>query len=239
MRVHDPNRRNLLDGKVALLTGGGGGLGLAVARLFLKEGARVVLADRNRDGLATAVARLDDVQVSTVLGDGTREEDVAAAVDTVVQRHGRLDVVVAVAGTSTTPTPVGDLDVAEFDATLAASVRGVFLACKHALPVMGDGGSVVVVSGVSALRGEVGGVAAAAAEHAQIGLMRAVAREVAGRGIRVNTVHLAPLTNGAPPAPLGRQLQPDEVARSVLYLASPMSSFTTASTLVVDGGLSA
>ena len=105
MRVHDPNRRNLLDGNVALVTGGGGSLGMAVTRLFLKEGARVVLADRNGNGLATAVSRLDDVQVSTVVGDGTREEDVAAAVDTVVQRHGRLDVLVTVAGTSAPPTP--------------------------------------------------------------------------------------------------------------------------------------
>jgi len=243
MRVHDPNRRNLLDGKVALVTGGGGSLGLAIARLFLKEGARVVLADRSAEGLATTIARLDDVQVSTVVGDGAREEDAAAAVDTTVQRHGGLDVLVTVAGTTTPSTPVADLDVADFDATLAASVRGVFLACKHALPVMGDGGSVVIVSGVAALRGEAGRVAAAAAEHAQVGLMRAVAREVAGRRIRVNTVHPGPLASGGqqadPRIPLGRSPQPDEIARSVLYLASPMGSFTTASTLVVDGGLSA
>ena len=241
MRVHDPNRRNLLDGKVALVTGGGGSLGLAIARLFLKEGARVVLADRSAEGLATTIARLDDVQVSTVVGDGAREEDAAAAVDTAVQRHGGLDVLVTVAGTTTAATPVADLDVADFDATLAASVRGVFLACKHALPVMGHGGSVVIVSGVAALRGEAGRVAAAAAEHAQVGLMRAVAREVAGRGIRVNTVHPGPCggQQADPRIPLGRSPQPDEIARSVLYLASPMGSFTTASTLVVDGGLSA
>ena len=243
MRVHDPNRRNLLDGKVALVTGGGGSLGLAISRLFLKEGARVVLADRNAEGLATTVARLDDVQASTVVGDGTREEDTAAAVETVVQRHGGLDVLVTVAGTATPPTPVTDLDVADFDATFAGSVRGVFLACKHALPVMADGGSVVIVSGVAGLRGEAGRVAAASAEHAQVGLMRAVAMEVAGRGIRVNTVHPGPFANGGqrsdPRILLGRPPQPDEVARSVLYLASPMSSFTTASTLVVDGGLSA
>ena len=243
MRVHDPNRRNLLDGKVVLVTGGGGSLGLAIARLFLKEGARVVLADRNAGGLAAAVSRLDDVQVSTVVGDGGREEDVAAAVERVVQRHGQLDVLVAVAGTSTPVTPVADLEVAEFDGTMAGSVRGVFLACKHALPVMSDGGAVVIVSGVAALRGEAGRVAAAAAEHAQVGLMRAVAKDVAGRGIRVNTVHPGPCANGSqqadPRVPLGRPPQPDEVARSVLYLASPMGSFTTASTLVVDGGLSA
>lgn len=224
MRVTDPNRRNLLDGKVALLTGGGGSLGLAIARLFLKEGARVVLADCDAAGLATAVARLDDV---------------AAAVENVVQRHGRLDVLVAVAGVSTTAVPVSEVDVGEFDATIAVSVRGVLLACKHALPVMSDGGAVVIVSGVAALRPGAGGVTAAAAEHAQVGLMRAIAKDVAGRGIRVNSVHPGPRDSGGPAAPLGRRLQPDDVARSVLYLASPMGGFTSATTLVVDGGLTA
>jgi NAD(P)-dependent dehydrogenase (short-subunit alcohol dehydrogenase family) len=239
MRVQDPNRRNLLDGKVALLTGGGGSLGLAIARLFLKEGARVVLADRDATGLATAVARLDDVQASTVGGDLSREEDVAAAVETVVQRHGRLDVLVAVAGASSPAASVGEVDVTEFDAAIVVSVRRVLLACKHALRVMGDGGAVVIVSGVASLRPRAGGAVAAAAEHAQVGLMRAIAQDVAGRGIRVNTVHVGPTDNGAPVAPLGRRPQADDVARSVLYLASPMGGFTTSTTLVVDGGLTA
>jgi NAD(P)-dependent dehydrogenase (short-subunit alcohol dehydrogenase family) len=240
MRVPDPDRRNLLEGKVALVTGGGGGLGLATARLFLKEGARVVLVDRNAGRLRTAMARLDDVQASTVVGDATREDDVAAAVDTLVQRHGRLDVLVTAAGAPAPAAPVTEFDAARFDDAYAVQVRGVFLACKHALRVMSDGGSVVIVSGVPGLRGVPGAVALAAAEHAQVGLMRTVAKEVAGRGIRVNTVHSGPFAGGAAePAPLGRPIQPDEVARSVLYLASPMGSFTTASTLVVDGGLSA
>jgi NAD(P)-dependent dehydrogenase (short-subunit alcohol dehydrogenase family) len=240
MRVHDPDRRNLLEGKVALVTGGGGPLGLATARLFLKEGARLVLVDRNAERLQTAMARLDDVQASTVVGDATREDDVAAAVDTVVQRHGRLDVLVTAAGAPVPAAPVTEFDVERFDDTYAAQVRGVFLACKHALRVMSDGGSVVIVSGVPGLRGEPGAVAHAAAEHAQVGLMRTVAKEVAGRGIRVNTVHPGPFAGGAAGrVPLGRPVQPDEVARSVLYLASPLGSFTTASTLVVDGGLSA
>jgi NAD(P)-dependent dehydrogenase (short-subunit alcohol dehydrogenase family) len=240
MRVHDPNRRNLLEGKVALVTGGAGGLALATARLFLKEGARVVLADRDAGRLASAMARLDDVQASTVVVDATREDDVAGAVDTVVQRHGRLDVLVTAAGAPTPATPVSEFDLDRFDDTYAVHVRGVFLACKHALRVMQDGGSVVIVSGVPGLRGEPGSVAHAAAEHAQVGLMRTVAKEVAGRRIRVNTVHPGPFANGsAQGVPLGRPVQQDEVARSVLYLASPMSSFTTASTLVVDGGLSA
>jgi NAD(P)-dependent dehydrogenase (short-subunit alcohol dehydrogenase family) len=259
MRVHNPDRRNLLEQKVALITGGAGSLGLATARLFLKEGALVVLADWNARGLSAAAVRLDDVQVSTVLGDATREEDVSAAVDAVIQRHGRLDVLVANAGTPASAAPISEFDVEEFDRTFAVHVRGVFLVCKHALRVMSDGGSVVIVSGVAAFRAEPGMVAYTAAQHAQVGLMRSVAKEVAGRGIRVNTIHPGPVANSFQAGveerlsrvlgtdatrmfdrqiPLGRHAQPEEIAGSVLYLASRMSSFTTASTLVIDGGLS-
>jgi NAD(P)-dependent dehydrogenase (short-subunit alcohol dehydrogenase family) len=239
MRVPDPNRRNLLEGKVALVTGGAGGLGLATARLFLKEGARVVLTDRDTEGLAATVARLDDVQASSIVGDPAREDDVVTALDTVVQRHGRLDVLVTIGATPPAVAPVDELDVGDLDRALAGHVRGVFLACKHALPVMGDGGSVVIVSGVAGLRGGAGLAAAAAVQHAQVGLMRSVASEVAGRGIRVNTIHPGPDVRPGAAVPLGRPPQPDEIARSVLYLASPMSSATTATTLVCDGGLTA
>jgi NAD(P)-dependent dehydrogenase (short-subunit alcohol dehydrogenase family) len=260
MRVPDPNRRNLLEGKVALITGGGGSLGRATARLFLKEGARVVLADRDGPALSAAQGSLDDVNVSVVRGDATVEADVARAVDTAVDRHGRLDVIVASAGTPAAAAPVTEFDVDEFDRTLAVHVRGVFLACKHGLRVLGDGGSVVIVSSVAGLRADAGVSAYAAAKHAQVGLMRSVAKEAAPRGIRVNTIHPGPVANDFQAGieerltpvlgtdatrffdgqiPLGRHARPEEIARSVLYLASAQSSFTTGSTLVVDGGMSA
>jgi len=246
MRVPDPDRRNLLEGKVCLITGGGGSLGRATARLFLKEGARVVLADRNGAALTAAQGSLDDVNVSVVSADATVEADVARVMDTVIDRHGRLDVVVADAGTPAAAAPVTELDVDEFDRTLAVHVRGVFLACKHGLRVLGDGGSVVIVSSVAGLRADAGMSAYAAAEHAQVGLMRSVAKEAAPRGIRVNTIHPGPAANDVRAGieerrtiPLGRHARPEEVARSVLYLASAQSSFTTGSTLVVDGGMSA
>ncbi|WRL63400.1 SDR family oxidoreductase [Blastococcus brunescens] len=156
MRVTDPDRRNLLEGKVALITGGGGSLGRAAARLFLKEGARVVLSDRDADALKVATGALDDVNVSTVVGDATSEDDVAAGVDAVVERHGRLDVVVANAGTPATAAPITEFAVEEFDRTFAVHVRGVFLACKHALRAMEDGGSIVIVSSVAGLRADPG-----------------------------------------------------------------------------------
>jgi len=260
MRVPDPNRRNQLEGRVALITGGAGSLGLATARLFLKEGAHVVLADRNAAGLGAVGSRLDDVHVSTVVADATDEGDVAGAFAAVRERHGQLDVLVAASGTPPHPSPVTDLDADEFDRTFAVHVRSVFLACKHALRDMDAGGSVVIVSSVAGLRAEPGMAAYAAAKHAQVGLMRSMAKEMAPRGIRVNTLHPGPVENDYQAdveqqltaslgtnatrlvdaqIPLGRHARPEEIARSVLYLASGQSSFTTGSTLVVDGGLSA
>ncbi len=244
MRVPDPDRRNLLEGKVALVTGGGGSLGRATARLFLKEGARVVLADHNADTLRTALSSLDDVNASCLVGDATVEADVAGTMDAVIDRHGRLDVVVVNAGTHSAVAPITEFDVGEFDRTLAVHVRGVFLACKHGLRVLSDGGSVVLVSSVAGVRADAGGSAYAAATHAQVGLMRSVAREAAGRSIRVNSIDSGPVADEFQAGvegqiPLGRYARPEEIARSVLYLASAQSSFTTGSTLVVDGGMSA
>jgi NAD(P)-dependent dehydrogenase (short-subunit alcohol dehydrogenase family) len=260
MRVHDADRRNLLEGEVCLITGGGGSLGRATARLFLKEGARVVLADRNPDALKAAQAALDDVNVSVISGDATVEADVERAVSTVLDRHGRLDVLVANAGTPAVAAPVTEFDVDEFDRTMAVHVRGAFLACKHGLRALQHGGAVVIVSSVAGLRADAGVSAYAAAKHAQVGLMRSVAKEAAARGIRVNTIHPGPVANDFQAGieerltpmlgtdatqyfdqqiPLGRHARPEEIARSVLYLASAQSSFTTGSTLVVDGGLSA
>ena len=259
MRVVDADRRNLLDGKVALITGGGGSLGAATARLFLKEGARVVLTDRDQRALSTADEHLDDVHLCTVVADTTDEEQVAASVDVAVDRFGGLDVVVANAGTPADPAPITDFDTAEFDRTFAVHVRGVFLLCKHALRAMNDGGSIVIVSSVAGLRADPGVPAYVAAKHAQVGLMRSVAKEAAPRGIRVNTIHPGPVDNGFQAGVeqrlsgvlgrdateffdeqilLGRHARPEEIAQSVTYLASKQSSFTTGSTLVVDGGMS-
>ena len=259
MRVVDPDRRNLLEGTVALITGGGGSLGTATARLFLKEGARVMLTDRNAEALRSAESALDDIHVATVVSDATDEAEVAAAVDATVDRFGALDVLVANAGTPAQSAPISEFDTGEFDRTFAVHVRGVFLVCKHALRVMNDGGSVVIVSSVAGLRADPGVCAYVAAKHAQVGLMRSIAKEVAPRGIRVNTVHPGPVANefqagieerlssvlGTDATRffderilLGRHARPEEIAQSITYLASKQSTFTTGSTLVVDGGMS-
>ena len=259
MRVPDPDRRNLLEGKVCLITGGGGSLGRATARLFLKEGARVVLADRNPDALTAAQAALDDVNVSVIGGDVTVEADVARAMDAVVDRHGALDVLVANAGTPAAIAPVTEFDVDEFDRTLAVHVRGVFLACKHGLRVLADGGSVVIVSGVAGLRADAG-TSACRGRRARPGGADAVGGQGGGGPPHPGQHHppgadgqrLPGRHRGAADAGPGhrcdgvlRRADPAGAARaargdrgSVLYLASAQSSFTTGSTLVVDGGMS-
>jgi NAD(P)-dependent dehydrogenase (short-subunit alcohol dehydrogenase family) len=145
-----------------------------------------------------------------------------------------------------------------FRRVLDVHVLGAFLVLKHGLPRLSDGGSVIITSSVVGLTGAPGSCAYVTAKHAQVGLMRTAAREVAGRGIRVNTIHPGPTdtpfqqaievaATGAPAQeaarafdamiPLGRHASPDEIARSVLYLASGDSSFMTGSTLAVDGGM--
>ena len=155
--------------------------------------------------------------------------------------------------------PVTEYPEDAFDALIAVHVRGAFLACKYGLPRMNDGGSIIVTSSVVGAMGAPGSVAYVTAKHAQVGLMRTVAKEAAGRGIRVNTLHPGPIDNafqtrieqnigkmaGGIDAtkmlndaiPLHRHAQPEEIARSALYLASDLSSFVTGSVLMADGGL--
>jgi NAD(P)-dependent dehydrogenase (short-subunit alcohol dehydrogenase family) len=147
-----------------------------------------------------------------------------------------------------------------FDDVMRVHVKGAFLACKYGVPKMNDGGSVIITSSVAGLRGDPGVYAYITAKHAQIGLMRCVAKEAARRRIRVNTIHPGPTDNAFQAGieselsvvlgrdaramfdgmiPLGRHGLPEEIAAAVLFLASDQSSFVTGSMLVVDGGMSA
>lgn len=250
----------LLDGKSCLITGGAGSLGRETARLFLAEGASVTLVDRDAGLLAEAKADLGDSPVHTVQADVTQPEEVANAVAQAVGRFGTIDVLFSNAGNFGTVEPIDRYPVEVFDAVYAVHVKGAFLMCRHAVPHMTGGGSIVITSSVAGTRGDPGVYAYITAKHAQVGLMRCLAKELAPRGIRVNTIHPGPIDNGFQSAvehdlgqligrdataffdeqiPLGRHASPAEVARSVLYLASDLSSFTTGSMLMVDGGMSA
>ena len=246
-----------LQGKAAVITGGEGSIGMATARALVAEGARVCLVGLVADELRAGASSLGDGATWTI-ADVTDPMQVKAAVAGAVETFGRLDVVVSNAGISGVIAPVADYPDDVFDQVLAVHVRGSFLVCKYSLPYLESGASIVITSSVVGLTSDAGICAYATAKHAQVGLMRTAAKEMAGRGIRVNTLHPGPTdtdfqraiettaTGAAPDVaarlfdariPLGRHASPDEIARSVLYLASPDSSFVTGSTLTVDGGM--
>jgi NAD(P)-dependent dehydrogenase (short-subunit alcohol dehydrogenase family) len=248
-----------LSGRVAVITGGEGSVGMATARAFAHEGARVSLVGIAEDRLVAAQRELGPEVAHCLVADVRDGAQVRAAVRATMERFGQLDVVFCNAGITGVVAPLAEYPDDEFDQVLAVHVRGSFLTCKHALPYMNPGGSIIINSSVVGLTADAGISAYAIAKHAVVGLMRTAAKEAAPRNIRVNTIHPGPIDNefqhgfevaitGAARAeaakvfdaliPLGRHGTPEEVARVVLFLASDDSSFVTGSTLVVDGGMS-
>ena len=234
------------DGKRALVTGAGSGIGAAVARRLASEGAAVVLADRDLEPAAALAAELGADAIRLDVRD---ERQVAPAM-------GGLDVLVNVAGIgSTTAAPDTTLDV--WEDVFAVNARGTFLCCKHAIPGMAarGAGSIVNVASVAALVGLKRRAAYCAAKGAVVSLTRALAVDHVGDGVRVNAV--CPGTVDSPwvrrlvedagesldelraRQPLGRLGTPDEVAAAVAYLASDEAAFVTGTAFVIDGGLSA
>jgi NAD(P)-dependent dehydrogenase (short-subunit alcohol dehydrogenase family) len=249
-----------LEGKICVVTGGAGSIGRATASLFAAQGAKVMLVDLAEAELNSATADLDNDNISCVVADVTDARSVRDAVEATTTRWGRIDVLFSNAGNFGVVRPIADYPEDVFDAVYAVHVKGAFLLCKYAVPQMNDGGSIVINSSVAATRGDPGVYAYITAKHAQVGLMRCLSKELAPRRIRVNTIHPGPIDNGFQFAvekdlqniigrdgteffneliPLGRHGRPDEIARSVLFLASDQSSFTTGSMLMADGGMSA
>jgi NAD(P)-dependent dehydrogenase (short-subunit alcohol dehydrogenase family) len=248
----------ILDGKTCIVTGAAGSLGLASARRFAEEGARVMLVDRDRAGLDAALKTLPDGRATAMLADVSDAKETAAYVNATVARWGLIDVLFSNAGISGVIRPVTDYPEDVFDAVMAVNLKGSFLACKYGLPGMRDGGSIIMTSSVVGVTSDPGIVAYAASKHGVIGLMRTVAKEAAGRRIRVNVVAPGPIDNdfqrdvesGLTQAlgtdagkfldsviPLGRHAKAEEVAELVLFLASDRSAFTTGSVLMADGGM--
>ena len=250
----------ILDGKICIITGAAGSLGLASARRFTEEGARVMLVDRDRDALDAAVKALPEGRATAMLADVTNAKETAAYVNATVARWGLIDVLFSNAGISGVIRPVVDYPEDVFDAVIQVNLKGSFLACKYGLPGMRDGGSIIMTSSVVGVTSDPGISAYAASKHGLIGLMRTVAKEAAPRRIRVNVVAPGPIDNdfqrtvesGLTQAlgtdagkfldsviPLGRHAKAEEVAESVLFLASDRSAFTTGSVLMADGGMHA
>jgi NAD(P)-dependent dehydrogenase (short-subunit alcohol dehydrogenase family) len=248
-----------LAGKAALITGGAGSIGLATARAFVAEGARVLIADLDDAALVAATASIGSDAVTHQVADVTSEEQVAAAVAATVERFGQLDVAFANAGIFGQVSPLAEYPLDVFRQVLAVNVVGSMLVAKHALRVMQPGGSLIINSSVVGLTSAPNIAAYATSKHALVGLMRTAAQEMAPKGIRVNSLHPGPTDNdfqhriemqetGAPLEqatavfdgfiPLGRHASADEIAASAVFLASDESSFMTGHTLTVDGGLS-
>jgi NAD(P)-dependent dehydrogenase (short-subunit alcohol dehydrogenase family) len=245
-----------LANRIAVITGGASGIGLATARLFAAEGARLALVDRNADGLAAAVAELGAATAIGLCGDVGAEADVAAAAATVLETYGRIDILFAAAGISLGKS-VPDTTLEGWDSVIRTGLTGSFLWSRAVIPAMRrEGrGAIVLVASQLAFSGGRSNAAYLASKGGIVSLGRCMANDHAAEGIRVNVVvpgaietpllrrsfarHADPAAARARSVarhPLGRLGQAEEVARAVLFLASDDASFSTGSCLMVDGG---
>ncbi|MFL5721452.1 MAG: SDR family NAD(P)-dependent oxidoreductase [Chloroflexota bacterium] len=251
----------MLDGKVALITGGAGAIGLATARRCAEEGARVVIADRDAARLDRAATDLRDggLDVVALAVDVTSEASVRELLARIATDHGRLDILFTSAGVLVSGSVV-ETSLEEWQRTLAVNLTGTFLCAKYAVPLMvaGGGGSIVLMSSTSGLVAEQATAAYCASKGGIVMLGRQMALDFARDGIRVNVVcpgwidtpfndpaversggveALAPFIEAM--VPIGRQGEPEEVADVVVFLASDRSRLMTGSVVVADGGLTA
>ncbi|GGT92212.1 MULTISPECIES: glucose 1-dehydrogenase [Streptomyces] len=246
----------LLTEKVALITGASSGIGAAAARVFAREGARVVLTARREDKLKALVADLREqgAEAEYVVADMTRRADTAAAVAHAVESYGRLDLAFNNAGWGTGREPLHEMDDELYDRIMDVNVRGVWNCLRDEIAAMlpTGGGAIVNTSSVGGLIATPVAAPYVAAKHAVIGLTRAAAAEYAARGIRVNAV--APGTtrtevvtewfaavpgmeealHAATPQP--RTAEPEEIAEAAAWLCSDRASFVTGAIMPVDGG---
>ena len=253
---------NKLRGKVAIITGGSGGIGKATAEAFIEEGANVLIFDLNKSDLIKSCKDIGSNNLSYFVGDVTKYEDNIKAVEIVKEKYGGLDIFVANAGIEGEVKNIEEYDIDMFDQVIAVNIKGPFLGLKASIPAMSlrKGGSFIITSSVTGLTGSPGIAPYGTSKHAVIGLMRAAAKECAEKNIRVNTVNPSPvetrmmrsLEEGLMPGeaneaktmleaniPLGRYAMPTDVAKLILFLSSEDSSFITGSVYTVDGGSTA
>ena len=242
-----------LEGKMALVTGGTTGIGLATAKLFHAEGARVVVTGRNPATLDTARAHLAGI-AEVVQSDSGDAADISELFAGVARDHGGLDVVFLNAGIVRSAS-IATMSEAEFDEVFRVNVKGPWLALKAATPLLRRGGAVVLNASINARLGMPGTSAYAASKAALRSLARTAAAELVEQGVRVNAISPGPTDSGiiekALPAdaaaaahralvariPQRRLASADEIARVVLFLASDDASFMTGEEVVVDGGM--
>jgi NAD(P)-dependent dehydrogenase (short-subunit alcohol dehydrogenase family) len=249
-----------LEGKVALITGGGSGMGMVASQLFASEGANVVLTDVvDQAGEAVATGIVDSGgEAMFVHADVSKEADAKSMVDATIERFGRLDVLYNNAGVMLgTDGSVATTDESVWDTTLAINVKGVAFGCKYGVPAMiaSGGGSIVnVASFVAWMGAATSQTAYTASKGAVLAMTREIAVEYARKGVRCNALCPGPIDTPllaellSDPArrqrrfvhiPMGRLGRADELAKAALFLASDDSSFMTGASLIVDGGITA
>lgn len=248
-------------GKVAVITGGGGGIGRATALAFAEHGAKVVVVDSNpTDGKTSAdivVQRGGDARF--MQADVTKSDDVQRYVRETLAALGRIDCFFNNAGIEGRVAPTQEYDEAVFDAVIAVNLKGVFLGMRHVLPVMlrQGSGTIVNTASVAGLFGGPGMAAYVASKHGVIGLTKVASSDVARQGVRVNAICPGPVETRmmrsleaqrspddpesvhaimSASAPDGRYALPEEIANTVLYLCSDLSGHITGTQVVIDGG---
>ncbi len=250
---------NKLEGKVAIITGGAGGIGKAAARQFILEGAEVIVMDLEEDSLIQTCEEIGSNRLSYFAGNVAILEDNLKAVEVAKERYGGLDIFIANAGIAGEANLIQDTPEDDFDKVMAVNAKGPFLGLKAAIPAMQlrGGGSIVITSSTAGVTGAPRISPYSMSKHAVIGLMRTAAKECSAMNIRVNTVNPAPVdtnmihhleeelsqhTEGdvkkliESNIPLGRYAEPIEIAKLMLFLASEDSSFITGSVYMADGG---
>ncbi|MDR7415152.1 MAG: glucose 1-dehydrogenase [Armatimonadota bacterium] len=251
-------------GKVAVVTGGGSGIGRAICQEFARAGARVVCVDLDPRGGEETVAQIrrEDGEAIFVQADVTRSEDVQRYVREAVERFGRIDAFANNAGWEGAFAPIVELPEEQFDRIMAINVRGVFLGLKYVLPVMIQqrSGAVVNTASIAAYYGSPTMVGYSASKHAVVGLTQTAALEVARFGVRVNAIAPGPvdtrlyraIVEAKQPGqmeeynermravtPDQRLGEPQEIAWLVLFLSSDFARHINGATIVIDGGLTA
>lgn len=252
-----------IEGKVAVITGGAGGIAEAVGARLVTEGAKVVLVDIDDEAVSAVAERLGSGTIG-VTADVSTEEGVASYVQAALDEHGRIDLFFNNAGIEGHTAPIVDADLAWFDQVIAVNLRGVYIGLQQVLRVMrdqGDGGVIVNTSSVAGLRGFPGLTPYTASKHGVMGLTKCAAIEAAEFGVRVTAVNPGPIDTGMMDrietgmseggdkdavhaqfeglSPMGRYGTPEEVANLVVWLLSDEASYCSGTPNIVDGGLTA